>query len=55
MLVLLLKMYLFYLLLVALGLHRCTWAVSSCGQWGLFSRCSAWLLGAVASVVEHRL
>ena len=58
------KICLFYLFMAALGLHRCTWAFCSCGEWGLlstcgaqasywggFSCCRAWALGPPASVV----
>jgi len=31
-----------YLFLVALGLHCCAWAFSSCGEWGLLSSFGAW-------------
>ena len=54
--------------MAALGLHCCTWAFSSCGEWGpLFiavcglliavtSRCRAWAPGTWASVVvAHEL
>ena len=55
--------------MAVLGLHCCTWALFSCGKWGLLSRCSvqashcsgfsccrAWALSAWASVVvSHRL
>ena len=35
--------YLFICLFLAVpGLCCCTWAFSSCGEWGLFSSCSAW-------------
>ena len=59
--------YLFfiYLFLAALGLHCCTWAFSSCSEWGGvtlccgaqashcggFSCCGAWALGMRTSVV----
>ena len=39
---------LFFLFLAALGLRYCTWAFSSCGEWGLRSSCDSqdfsWLL-----------
>ena len=53
-------------LLAALGLRCCSWAFSSCGEWGLLlvvvhgllivgaSRCGAWALGTRASVVVAR-
>ena len=48
----------FFFFLAVLGLHRCTRAFSSCGEWGLLSSCSAWgihgLLIAVASFVAER-
>ena len=49
--------YLFiYLFLAALGLCCCTWAFSSCSEWGLLFVAVCGLLIAVASlVVEHRL
>ena len=31
-----------YLLLVAVGLHCCAWAFSSCSKWGLLSSCGVW-------------
>ena len=33
----------FYLFLGVLGLHCCSWAFSSCGEWGLLCSCGAWL------------
>ena len=39
------------LFLVALGLHCCAWAFSSCGQRGLLSSCSAQASRVVASFV----
>ena len=40
----------------ALGLCCCTWAFSSCGEWGLLFSVVRGLLIAVASlVVEHGL
>ena len=43
-------------LLAALGLRCCTWAFSSCGEWGLFFVVVCRLLIAVASLVaEHGL
>ena len=49
--------YLFiYLLLATLGLHCCTQAFSSCGEWGLLLVAVHRLLIVVASLVaEHRL
>ena len=48
--------YLFYLFLAALGLHCCTRAFSSCGEWGLLFVAVCGLLTAVASLVaEHGL
>ena len=42
--------------LAALGLCCCTWAVSSCSEWGLLFVAVHRLLIAVASLVaEHRL
>ena len=35
------KQFLLYLFLVALGLHCCVQAFSSCGKWGLVSSCGA--------------
>ena len=59
-----LNIYLFiYLILVTLGLRCCTWAFSSCGDWGLVfvvvhglliavaSHCGSQALGAWASIV----
>ena len=37
-----------------LGL-RCTWAISSCGEWVLLFIVACGLLTAVASLVEHGL
>ena len=50
--------------MAALGLHCCTWAFSSCGEWGLLFVavhglltvmaslcCGAWALGMWASIV----
>ena len=45
--------YLFILLLVALGLHCCTQAFSSCSEWGLLFVVVRGLLIAVASLVEE--
>ena len=43
-------------ILAALGLHCCTWAFSSCGEWGLLFLAVRGLLIAVTSlVVEHGL
>ena len=45
-----------YLFLPALVLHCCTWAFSSCSEWGLLFIEVHRLLTAMASlVVEHRL
>ena len=45
-----------YLFLAELGLHCCTRAFSSCGEWGLLIVAVRGLLIAVASLVaEHRL
>ena len=42
--------------MAVLGLHRCTWAFSSCGERGLLFVAVHGLLIAVASlVVEHGL
>ena len=38
-----LNFFKFYLLLVARCLCCCMWAFSSCGEWELLSRCSAWV------------
>ena len=47
---------LIYLFLVALGLHCCTWALSSCVKQGLLFVAVHGLLIAVASLVaEHGL
>ena len=44
------------LFLAVLGLRYCTWAFSSCSEWGLLSVVVHWLFIAVASlVVEHGL
>ena len=37
-----------------LGLHCCTWAFSSCGEWGLLFVVVCVLLIAVASLVAER-
>ena len=51
-----LKNFLFYLFLAALGLHCCAWAFSSCGEQGLLFIAVRGLLIAVASLVaEHGL
>ena len=47
-----------YLFLVALGLHRCVWAFSSCGKWGLVSSygacCRGQALGCIGLVaLQH--
>ena len=42
--------YLFILFLAALGLHCCTWAFSSCGEWGLLFVAVHGLLIALASL-----
>ena len=45
-----------YLVLAVLGLRCCTWAFSSCGEWGLLFLAVRGLLIAVTSlVVEHGL
>ena len=45
-----------YIFLVALGLHCCAWAFSSCGEWRILFIAMHRLLIAAASVVaEHRL
>ena len=45
-----------FFFLVALGLHCCAWAFSSCTEWGLLFLVVRGLLIAVASlVVEHGL
>ena len=50
------KMYLFFHFWVVLGLHRCTQAVSSCGERALLFVVVLGLLIAVASLVmKHRL
>ena len=42
--------------MAVLGLRCCSWAFSSCSEWGLLSSCDAQLLPAVASLVaEHGL
>ena len=47
---------LFFFFLAELGLHCCTWAFSSCSEWGLLFVAVRGLLIAVASLVaEHRL
>ena len=52
-------MYLFmylFLFLVALGVCCCTWALSSCGEWGPLFAAVCGLPTAVASLAaEHRL
>ena len=48
--------YFIYLFLAVLGLHCCTWAFCSCGEWGLLFVVVCGLLIAVASLVaEHGL
>ena len=47
------KIYFIYLFLAALGLSRCMWAFSSCGERGLLSVAVHRLLIAVASLVEE--
>ena len=43
-------------LLAALGLHCCSQAFFSCGEWGLFFSAVSKVLNAVASLVaEHKL
>ena len=50
------KNYLFKKFLAVLGLRCCTWAFSSCGEWGLLFVVVHGLLIAVASfVAEHGL
>ena len=49
------KFFLIYLFMVALGLRCCVQVFSSCVERGLLSSCSARLLTAVASLVEHGL
>ena len=45
-----------YLFLVALGLHCCAWAFSSCGEWGLlFITLHRLLIVVISLVVKHRL
>ena len=45
-----------YFFLAVLGLRCCTWAFSSCGEWGLLFVAVCRLLTAVASLVaEHGL
>ena len=45
-----------YLFLAVLGLRCCTWAFSSCGEWGLLFVAVRGLLIAVASLAaEHGL
>ena len=44
-----------YIFLAALGLHCCTWAFSSCREWGQVSSFTSRLLICEASLVgEHR-
>ena len=46
----------FFFFVAALGLCCCTWAFSSCGEWGLLFVAVCGLLIAVASLVaEHGL
>ena len=46
----------FNLFLAVLGLHCCTWAFSSCGEWGLLFIVVHGLLMVVTSLpAEHRL
>ena len=40
--------------MAALGLRCCTWAFSSCGEWGLLFVAVHRLLTAVASVVAEQ-
>ena len=48
--------FIFYLFLAVLGLCCCTWAFSSCGEWGLLFIAVCGLLIVVASLVaEHGL
>ena len=45
-----------FFFLAVLGLHCCSWAFSSCSEWGLLSSLVRGLPVAVTSlVVEHRL
>ena len=44
-----------YLFLAALGLHCCTRAFSSCGEWGLLIAVRGLLIVVASLVVEHRL
>ena len=44
-----------YLLLAALGLHRCTRVFSSCGELGLLSTVQRRLTAVASLVVEHGL
>ena len=46
--------FLIYLFLAALGLHCCTWAFSSCGEWGQLFGAVCGLLIALASLVVAR-
>ena len=48
-----LKINLYFLFLVALGLRCCAWAFSSCGERGLLFVVVRGLLIAVASLVEE--
>ena len=42
--------------MVAMGLHCCEWASSSCGEWGVTLVALHWLLiMADSHVEEHRL
>ena len=43
-----------YLFLAALGLCCCSWAFSSCGEWGLIFSVVHRLLMVVASLVEKQ-
>ena len=47
------KIYLINLFLATLGLHCCTWAFSSCSEWGLLFVAVHRLLIVVASLVEE--
>ena len=46
--------YFIYLFLAALGLHCCTLAFSSCGEWGLLFVTVRGLLVAVASLIVEQ-
>ena len=44
-----------HLFLAALGLRCCTWAFSSCGEWGLFTTVLGFLIAVASLVAELRL